>query len=114
MVDAIDPSTGFVSQLPWSQALAAQQQGLIIEPSSAEKERIRQEAKANASAPPTESGPGMFDGLLNWLGSKPGEKEEAQQKAIVQSISQQATKFRTYRNKKTGEIVTLPEGQKPK
>jgi hypothetical protein len=114
MLDAIDPSTGFFSQIPLSQALAAQQRGLILEPSSAEKERIRLEAKANASAPQTESGPGLINGLFNWLGSKPGEKEEAQQKAIVENISKQATKFRTYRNKKTGEIITLPEGQKPK
>lgn len=120
-VDAIDPTTGFISQVPWSQALAEQQRGLILDPSAAEKERIRQEVMSRTPQVLGPEGPGMFDRLiglgdqaLDWLGGKPGQKQEAEQKAIVENISKQATKFRTYRNKKTGEIVTLPEGQRPR
>lgn len=113
-VDAIDPATGFISQVPWSQALAEQQRGLILDPSTAERERIRQEVMARTPQAQGPEEPGVIEGFFNWLGSKPGEKQEAQQKAIVENISKQSTKFRTYRNKKTGEIITLPEGQKPK
>lgn len=114
MVDAIDPSTGFVSQVPWSQALVAQQQGLLLDPSSAEKERIRQEVQAKIAQPPAQDGPGMLDGFFSWLDSKPGEKQEAQQKDIVDNIKGQASRYRTFRNKRTGEVVTLPEGQTPR
>lgn len=118
----VDTETGFKRRVPWPEAEALQQTGrYVIDPSADQQLQIlsdvrkRQAAQEQATA---SQGPGMFerglDAFSNWLSDRPGAQQEAQQKAIVENIKKDAVKYRTYRNKKTGEIVTLPEGQKPR
>lgn len=71
-----------------------------------------QQKAAEALRGTEEQGPGFMDRMLGFLGgSRPGEAEAEKQKQLVAELPQ---KFDTYRNRKTGQVVRVPAGQKPK
>jgi hypothetical protein len=116
IVKVQDPTTGFIQWMPKNEAIALQANGMIVDPSANEIFMNRLSAnlkqKNQQDNQPKGDSPGVVTNLLKWLGT--GEQQSQQQQKLVKDIQSEAARYRTFRNKRTGEIVTLPEGQVPK
>lgn len=114
----LDPKTRLPVQVPRSEYNNYISAG-YLDPTRSDPEKVIKAMmpQGNSDTPPTESGPGVIDSFLGWLGSKPGEAPAQKQKALVKDIPatyggtpprKAAKGMKWQQNTSTGEFREVP------
>ena len=114
-MDMYDLTSGIlIPDVPIIAAVKAQMSGRAIPANDprVKSGEIQLPSFPGTEKPKPEEGGGFWDFFSS--NSKPGEAPVKEQQKLVDDIGRQATEFTTFRNKKTGEEVKLPKGQRPR